>query len=100
MLFHATLVLETQYESISARGTLYTLGYTEQDADQILRVLHSEGFNYCLDPMFPSRDSSKDDDTMIHTPIGACYWGPDQLISRIQCCDIARYRPTRKQKRS
>jgi hypothetical protein len=75
-------ITETDYHSVSARGVLYTLGYTPYDADTVLTELHKEGFDYCLDPMFPSKTLGKDEPT----PDFACYWGPDQLKSRIDCC--------------
>lgn len=71
----------TDYESVSARGVLRTLGYDGEDLEQVLRHIADGGFDYCLDHHiamtghhdargeFPSRD--------------VCYWGADQLESRL-----------------
>ncbi len=63
-----------EYATVSARSVLNTLGY-EADADQILRFMASKGFSYCLDPSIPHNDS--------YPPPHACWWGADQLESRI-----------------
>lgn len=83
MISHTKLLMEQyhqgtgSYDPVSARGVLYTLGFEETDADQVLRAVASTGFWYCLDPVVPDeRDGhrfSRD----------ACYWGPDQLESRL-----------------
>ena len=67
------------YEMVSARGLLYELGYHGDDAEAVLQACADSGFNYCLDPAYhvsPSNDPG---------PISAdvCYWGPDQLKSRL-----------------
>ena len=70
-----------EYEMISARDVLYTLGFQPASADEILAAIGEAGFNYCLDPTvthddgsIPSRD--------------VCVWGIDQLRARLQCIDI------------
>jgi len=73
-----------EYESVSAREVLYTLGYEEIQADEVLDAIHKNGFNYCLDPRFPSRDI-EDDSKPTPTPYFACVWGIDQLRSRLDC---------------
>jgi hypothetical protein len=72
------------YPNVSARGVLATLGYTQEDQDEVIKALHEGGFNYCLDPMFPSNGEP--------TPAFACAWGPDQLRSRLDWVAPARYR--------
>lgn len=73
MICHCKMMMEQgEYEAVSARGVLYTLGF-EADADEILAFIASRGFDYCLDPMFGD-----------HPSRFACYWGPDQLESRLQ----------------
>lgn len=68
-----------EYVSLSARQGLMTLGYEDKGhQDQILRYIHDQGFNYCLDPMFPARHDSDE-----ATPAFACVWGCDQLHSRL-----------------
>src|SRR5262245_3943275 len=66
----------TDYHSVSLRGELYKLGYNSEDADEAITFAFNEGFNYCIDPMFPSNNE--------RTPEFATYWGPDQLRSRLE----------------
>ena len=83
MKSHCRLLMEQyeagvrEYATVSARGVLYTLGYEEEDADQVLRFLAKDGFSYCLDPIFRARDGSR-------FSRDACYWGADQLESRLR----------------
>lgn len=65
-----------EYASVSARGVLYTLGYAEEDADQVIQYLADRGFNYCIDPMIVNPSG-------VRPSADACYWGADQLESRI-----------------
>jgi len=67
---------EYDYHSVSLRGELYKLGYEPIEADQCITHAFAEGFNYCIDPMYPSNNEP--------TPDFACYWGPDQLRSRLE----------------
>lgn len=73
MLSHCKMLMGQEgYAVRSARGVLYELGYSRNHADQILRFLADRGFNYCLDPMVTGETGD------------ACYWGADQLKSRLQ----------------
>jgi len=83
--FCADMEAGNDYTSIPARGVLYKLGYTNDEADEVLKAIHAEGFSYCLDSMFPSKDG---EGTFGHTPMTACYWGPDQLRSRLNCVSL------------
>ena len=67
------------YEGMSARECLAELGYDRDQQDAVLTYIFHAGFNYCLDPMFPSKERGKD----VPTPYFACVWGPDQLESRL-----------------
>jgi len=68
-----------EYKTVSARGVLYELGFGD-NVDQILDAIASAGFNYCLDYSircpsgeYPARE--------------VCYWGADQLESRLAFID-------------
>jgi hypothetical protein len=91
MLVHCRNLMESRdYHMVSARGTLHTLGYTTEQAEEVLTALHEGGFNYCLDPMFPWTDP----DTGKVERLGAdvCHWGPDQLESRVEWVVPFKYR--------
>lgn len=66
------------YDAVSARGALYTLGYDEEQADAVLAALYASGFTYCLDPSLPGPSGER-------PPSFACHWSPDQLESRVSC---------------
>lgn len=68
--------LMANYEMVSLRGALYTLGYNEAEANQIIRYVASKGFHYCVDPMIGEVGSKPS--------YNVCHWGPDQLKSRLQ----------------
>jgi hypothetical protein len=77
------------YHVVSARGVLYTLGYhSDEEVMQVLRAIADRGFDYCLDPyIIPQRSTHFMDDEDAHPappPSNACYWGPDQLRSRLE----------------
>ena len=86
MRSHCKLLEETDYHSVSARGVLYTLGYSVKQTDEVITDLFDRGFTYCLDPMFPSNGKA--------TPEFACYWGPDQLRSRVDWVVPVKHRPS------
>lgn len=65
-----------KYQIVSVRGVLNELGY-EVHADQIIQYMAERGFNYCIDPIIPLRGSDE------YPSAGVCYWGADQLESRI-----------------
>jgi hypothetical protein len=81
MTTHCELKM-ANYDMVSARGTLYELGYHGEHAEQVLQFLYDHGFTYCLDPFY--HKSPRGDDS---GPISqdVCYWGPDQLKSRLDC---------------
>lgn len=72
------------YEMISARGALYELGFHGEDAEEVLEALFEGGFTYCLDPHF--HRSPRADEGPISADV--CYWGPDQLLSRLDCVHV------------
>jgi hypothetical protein len=79
---HCQLMMEQEdYTPIALRGVLYTLGFTTSEADEVIEYCRREGFNYCIDPMVPTKDANSGE--YRSTPEFACYWGPDQLLSRL-----------------
>lgn len=70
------------YEMASARNVLMCLNYSKRDQDLVLGYLHAHGFSYCLDPMFATKNEAGDWEP---TPEFACWWGIDQLLSRLRC---------------
>jgi hypothetical protein len=74
------LIAVDNYQAISVRGTLYTLGYETEQAEQVLSRLFEGGFSYCLDPKFHKGNPSYGVPSM-----DVCHFGPDQLVSRIRC---------------
>lgn len=71
----------------SVRGILtMQLGYTPEQADEIIRYIADAGFSYCLDPIVPSKEWGRPD-------IDVCHWNPDQLYSRICCVGVGREIP-------
>lgn len=69
------------YEMISVRSGLYELGYGQEQADVVVRALELAGFTNCCDPMVAVKnvDGGKDE----YPSEQVCYWGPDQLKSRL-----------------
>lgn len=73
------LVEANDYHAVSARGQLYSLGFSEAETDEVLASLFEGGFTYCLDPKFHKGNEAR-------ISSGVCYFGPDQLLSRIDSC--------------
>jgi hypothetical protein len=69
------------YEMVSARSALHELGYQGEDTEEVLKALFESGFTYCLDPWYHRGSEVVSADV--------CYWGPDQLKSRLDCIHIA-----------
>lgn len=63
------------------------LGYTPEQADEIIRYIAAEGFAYCLDPLISAREEKGKD---VFPDRDVCYWNPDQLYSRICCVSVGR----------
>jgi len=78
---------QNDYTSVSLRGTLYTLGYNAEDADEVVNYCAINGFKYCVDPWIPhTKHNSETGETKYeYPPEFACYWSPDQLRSRLGC---------------
>lgn len=68
---------ELRYTMFSARSVLVHLNLDKHEQDEVLDYMHKNGFAHCLDPRYPSNNE--------RTPEHACWWGVDQLRSRLQC---------------
>jgi len=74
----------SDYRAVSARSVLIELGYSD-DADEIIEAIAEAGFSYCLDSHV--KCSSGHDASEAYPEQSVCYWGPDQLKSRLECLD-------------
>jgi len=82
MKSHCGLLME-EYELVSARAALYTLGYHGEDAEQVLKDIYDRGFTYCFDHRYISTWYDGDKEVKEYPSEDVCYWGPDQLKSRL-----------------
>ena len=74
-----------EYTMLSAREGLITLGYTNDDADQVLEEIARRGFDYCLDSHIACKSGVGVDPPRKEYPSqSVCTWGADQLHSRLQ----------------
>jgi hypothetical protein len=71
------------YHPISARSALVTLGYPPEHITQVLQYLYDRGFTNCLDHEFLSTFYNGNEVTKEYPRSAVCYWGPDQLKSRL-----------------
>ena|ERR1043165_235802 len=75
------------YLPVSARSVLYELGYHGENCEQVLQYIYDRGFTYCFDSHFRSEwyDPNKREQVSEYPDPDVCYWGPDQLKSRLEC---------------
>lgn len=73
-----------EYTLLSARSGLYELGYTDIEQDAILEQIAEGGFAYCLDYKIQCKSGVGESNKMIYPDQDVCYWGADQLLSRLQ----------------
>lgn len=76
-------LLMSNYDLVSMRGALYTLGFSTDEANAVIDYCADKGFTYCLDPSIQSYSGVED--KHFYPPEDACHWGPDQLKSRLEC---------------
>lgn len=70
----------------TVRGILtQQLGYTPEQADEVLKYVASEGFAYCLDYTITVKS---DTGRTTYPTQDVCHWNPDQLYSRICCVNV------------
>lgn len=87
MKVHCDLAMP-EYSPVCARGVLNDLGYGA-DVEQVLQALYDGGFQYCLDPQFSATHFDPNNPKAVNNMVtdypspDACYWGPDQLKSRL-----------------
>lgn len=73
---------QMNYDLVSARGILYNLGFTGEETDEVIELIRLGGFTNCLDPsVYVKGVNGK----VMRPGEGACYWGPDQMLSRLEC---------------
>jgi len=76
-----------EYAMLSAREGLITLGFTNDDADQVLEEIARRGFDYCLDSHIACKSGVGIDPPRREYPSqSVCTWGADQLESRLASC--------------
>lgn len=73
------------YQMVSLRSALEELGYNTPDRNQVIRWVAYRGFTYCLDHIILSTwwDSNANKEVSEYPNWEVCYWGPDQLKSRL-----------------
>jgi hypothetical protein len=78
--------LMENYTFVSLRNALQVrLGYSRDDTDEIIRWVADKGFSYCVDPIITTSFVGGED-REIAPSYDVCFWGPDQLRSRLSCC--------------
>jgi hypothetical protein len=77
--------LMADYTMISLRKALVRYqGISQEKADEIIRWVAEKGFSYCLDPIITTSMVGGEMET-IAPSYDVCFWGPDQLKSRLRC---------------
>lgn len=77
---------QAEYRPVSLRSALVTLGYDSEEIDIVITDVWHRGFTYCLDHTkmatgyFDPGHNRKNE----YPAPEVCYWGPDQLKSRLQ----------------
>lgn len=67
------------YVSLSVRKALRIIGVrADSPTDDVIALIGNGGFDYCLDPSWACQDGQ-------FPPEFACWWGIDQLRSRLDC---------------
>jgi hypothetical protein len=90
MIVHCDLRMEQgDYPMMSARSTLYELGFEGEACEEIIRHIAEGGFTYCLDHTIPMTGHHDAQGERPHRDV--CYWGPDQLASRLRCLSNVPY---------
>jgi hypothetical protein len=71
------------YEMVSVRSLYTKLAMTNPPLDEVLRAISDAGFNYCLDHTIRIEGHNDARGEFPHRDV--CYWGADQLRSRLSC---------------
>ena len=79
------------YRPISMRSGLIAAGYDWHDAiTSVLEYVASHGFEYCLDHTIEC-SSGTTGKPRSRPSQDVCWWGPDQLKSRLDCLSSRSY---------
>lgn len=76
-------LLMNGYRPVSLRDALRDLGFHGEDRDEVIYWVAERGFEYCLDPLI----ACKGPDGYESPNYEVCFWGPDQLKSRLDCLE-------------
>jgi len=74
------------YPMVSVRSLAEKLGLADR-IDEILAACAMGGFDYCLDHTIQPANAHGVTGTREFPSRNVCYWGPDQLRSRLDCVD-------------
>jgi len=77
------------YRAISMRSGLVEAGYSGEQIAPVLEYVASHGFEYCLDHTIEC--SSGTEKPRSRPDQDVCWWGPDQLKSRLDCLSSRSY---------
>jgi hypothetical protein len=69
------------YHPVSLRSALYALGYDKEESDAVIRDCAERGFTNCIDPIIATKSYPDFEERFPTSDV--CYWGPDQLKSRL-----------------
>lgn len=82
MIVECDLAYADHYRMVSARSVLRRLGYLPNESQEVIEFIAERGFDYCLDETIPSK--AYPDFKLEYPSQDVCWWGPDQLKSRLQ----------------
>jgi hypothetical protein len=80
----------SNYAPVSVRGIASKLNL-QVPIEDILQACVDGGFTYCLDHTVEATAYDGNEMRTSYPSQGACYWGPDQLRSRLDCVDYRVY---------
>jgi hypothetical protein len=79
------------YKMGSVRSIAHDLSIPDDRLEAVLMACVDGGFSYCLDETIATKDR---DGKWSKPSWRVCYWGPDQLRSRLDCVDYRVYAET------
>jgi hypothetical protein len=78
------------YQPVSMRSGLTASGYDREQIREVLAYVAARGFEYCLDYTIEC-SSGTTDKPRSRPDQQVCWWGPDQLKSRLDCLSSRPY---------
>jgi hypothetical protein len=78
------------YRAISMRSGLTEAGYSREQIPPVLEYVAAHGFEYCLDYTIAC-SSGTTGKPRSRPDQAVCWWGPDQLKSRLDCLSSRAY---------